>query len=354
MSRLSHLSLVVYLLMGVLLLSSCDRQPDPQSSLTRAEDLPQARLVTLSPALTKMVVDLGQKELLVGTARNDNAAPENLPAVGDVLDINTEALLRLRPTHVLSMAVKDGDDARLAELARRNNFVLGTYPSPLNLDEVGKILFDETELTGQGLDKKVPSLGVLLGVPLAASRVKLRMLTQLAQLSEVTSNTTRPRVLLLLATSPAVALGPGTVHSELLNNVNATNAADSASVGAPSFDREKLLAAAPDVLLYLSPGGPPLEDLATDVRFVLFRDLDIPAVKNGRIYVLNDPLILLPSTNVASIAADMAKALHPSLTEKIDALMAVESTLLRPSGPMVPEAGQAPLPRTPAWETLAR
>ncbi len=326
----------LFTMLLLVALVGCDRQTRPETKLTNGEDLPQVRLVTLSPALTKMVIDLGQKDLIVATARNDNAAPENLPTVGDVLDLNTEALLRARPTHVISMSIKDGDNARLAELARRNNFMLATYPSPLNLDEVGRIIFDEMELTTQGSGKSVRSLGQVLGVPLAASKVKLRMLTQLAQLSELTSHADRPRVLLILASNPVVALGPDTVHSQVLNNVNATNAVADASVGAPSLDREKLITAAPDIVLFLSPGGAPVEDLATDARFVLFRDLDIPAVKNNRVVVLGDPLILLPASNVAHIAADMAKAVHPDLAEKVDAVMARESLALRPEGSPVP------------------
>ena len=87
------------------------------------------------------------------------------------------------------------------------------------------------------------------------------------------------------------------------------------------FNREKLLRTAPDVIVLLLPDAPPLESIEDDPRLAILRDLDIPAVKNDRIVLINHPLAQLPSTSLPTIAVLMAKAVHPQLADRIDKAM---------------------------------
>src|SRR5690606_4567405 len=99
-----------------------------------------------------------------------------------------------------------------------------------------------------------PPLGELLGVPERAQALSRQMRERLERLRALTADREPPTVLLLIGTHPPMASGPGTVHDELLSHLGARNAAREASVSAPTYDREALLALAPDVILLLSPG----------------------------------------------------------------------------------------------------
>ena len=63
-----------------------------------------ARLVSMSPALTDLVQELGATDRLVGVSRFDDApALKDLPRVGRYLDPNLEAVVRLQPDLVLAL-----------------------------------------------------------------------------------------------------------------------------------------------------------------------------------------------------------------------------------------------------------
>ncbi len=336
----------------VSLMLGCEREPAAQYIELKGDDAKQGmRLVSLAPALSQMVVDLGQSNLLVGVARNDDAAPVGLPIVGDIMDINSEALLATKPTHVLLMLTKEGVPPRLKELAQRGNFEIVAYPSPLSIDEIGLVLLDENEfvagLTGQSPSAgKTPSLGTVLNQQIRAQQVKLTMLMRLGKLGQLTARESRPRVLLVLGTNPLMAVGPGTVHHQLLTTINASNAAGDAKVGAPTFDRERLLEILPEVVVFLAPKAAELGDMASDPRLAVFKGLAIPAVENNRIALANEPTGMLPSTSVDRVAAALTKAIYPHLAAQVDELMR-EDFFASEAAPPTPAA------TTPAPEPVA-
>ena len=67
-------------------------------------DTTGARIVSLVPALTEMLFAIGAGPQVVGVGNFDNFPPEvkALPRVGALLDPDTERILVLRPTLVLT------------------------------------------------------------------------------------------------------------------------------------------------------------------------------------------------------------------------------------------------------------
>ncbi|MEZ6193358.1 MAG: ABC transporter substrate-binding protein [Phycisphaerales bacterium] len=265
-----------------------------------------------------MIVDLGMQDAIVGVAEYETAVPPGLPVVGNFAAVNTELLLSTKPTHVLTMAGPSGPPTRLQELAAQGLFELHTFPFPLSLKDIGNVLFDEDPAPGSG-----PSLGEVLGKPGSAVALKLRLYKQLASIEAVTASRDKPTVLMVLGTGPVMASGPGTVHDELLGFAGALNAAGDAAVTAPEFGREALVAMSPQVILFLQPDAPPIKE--DDARLASFAGLPIPAIENKRVYVINDPLVLLPSSSIGRICAEMAKAIHPDLAGEIDRALTEET-----------------------------
>jgi len=307
----------------------------PPTDQTRSTD--QRRIVTLSPALTQMVVDMGFADQIVGVAQQDNAAPENTPVVGTYQNPDFEKLLSLKPTHVLTMTDKGKTPAKLTDMAVDGQFVLASYDAPERILDLSQILLLGSP-TAQVIGGSAPfdpsvagSLYLVLDAYDEAGALVERMQRQLQFLKNTTSaGNANQRVLMLLSTDPTMAVGPDTVHNDLLyGHVQAQNAAASAMVGAPTYDREKLVSLRPDVIVLLAPGDPPLQSIDDDPRLAPFRDLDIPAVNKKRIHLVNHPLTLLPSSSLPVVAAEIAKAVHPELAAHIDAAMA--EALQRPS-----------------------
>ncbi|MEX2215155.1 MAG: hypothetical protein WD768_13560 [Phycisphaeraceae bacterium] len=356
-------------------LVACDDGVAPPTDPSAKGEGQTMRIVSLAPALTRMIQDLGGGGLIVGV---DDSHPKvfagfALPTVGQFNQLNTEAIIQLKPTHVVAMVGAEGVPAELDKLASNSNFKLLTYRYPTNVPEVAAIMRGAVAVSQLG--KSIlgeDSLAALVGTnPLVANRVINSMLMQMGQVDALTYKAAppgkKPRVLLVMEVQPQVrAFGPETVmHDVLSNYAGGYNAAipelkplseedqkdpekvkawfkkdPAAMVGtAPLLDREHLLDAKPDVIVLILPGAPPLDVPDLDPRLADFKGLDIPAVKNGRIVLINSLESQLPSTSLPLLAVELAKAIHPGLSVELDKITAP------PELPVAPE--QTPVPGDP-------
>lgn len=273
------------------------------------------RIVSLTPGITKMLVDMGLGGRIVGVAENDDAVPPRLdpPVMGHFVDVDLEKLAVSRPTHVLMMTAKEGVPANLQAMADSFGFTLVAYPYPESVADVASMLHDPSDR----LDP--PSLGETLDRKDRAAALRDSLMDGLSRIKHLTRGVDRPRTLLVIGEGvPVMALGPGGPMHDLLRIAGGENAAAQAGVPAPTFDREKLASLDPEVIIVLSPGGPPLREMDEDARLTAFRGLPVPAVEQGQIHLLNDPLVLLPSTSMLDVAAELTSLLHAELASDVE------------------------------------
>jgi len=272
------------------------------------------RVVSFSPALTQIAEDLGRADWIVAVAAHDDAAPPGVPQVGHYLAPNIEALLSVQPDLLLVMAGKEGVHPQLADLARRQSLRLVTVSVPHTVQEVLQLI------RGQQCPD---DLADALSAQIPAQELADRLEARLALLRHVTASIPSRRVLLVINANPLWASGPGSVEDDLLSYLGATNALGEARTAAVAVDRERLLAAQPQVIVLLSANAPPLGPLESDSRLAPLRGLDIPAVRARRIVLLSNPrVMLLQSSALMTIAVDLARAIHPELAERLDAAFA--------------------------------
>jgi ABC-type Fe3+-hydroxamate transport system substrate-binding protein len=321
------------LLTASLLLTSCDRAPAPPPP---DEQPPLARIVTLAPALTQIVIDLGKGDLLVGVCTDDPAAPKGLKTVGDYRHIDEEALLALHPTLVFTMFGQEGANSRLEDLGQVHHFRVVSYDTPHSIEEMEEII-SEADVLRAGAGGR--GMGAVLGNWEAGWKLMLKVQMELAALEDLTLTLdSKPTVLLLIGTHPLLAIGPRSVHDAVLNRYcGARNAAWNLVGNAPQISRERILEEKPDIVILMQPHGAALKSVDEDDRLAELRGLDIPAVKNQKIFLLDEPRGLLESSSLPAIAQELAKIIHPDLGEKIDAAM-VAATQPRP--PRHPAATQ--------------
>jgi ABC-type Fe3+-hydroxamate transport system substrate-binding protein len=275
------------------------------------------RIVSLAPAISQMLVDLHMDADIVGKAEYDTSAPAKVRVVGNYQDINLEALLSTKPTMVLMMTGASGVPKVLTDLADKKRFSLYTYRYPDTIRETLDILHDPE--ADQYKAASQPDLATVLGDPAGAIRLRRTIDLQLQAIADTLQSVpAKPKVLVIFSTSPVMASGAKTVNDELVTIASGINVAGNSKVMAPTYDREKILALSPDVILFLSPDAPVLGPIETDARLETFRGINIPAVTNKRIVLLSDPLILLPSTNLAKAALSFAKAIHPDKAKDLD------------------------------------
>lgn len=293
--------------------------PDPRTtreglgevSPELAHDL---RVISLTPAISQMLIDLGVGERMVAVSENDIAATDGLPVVGVDPDVDTDRLVAIGPTHVMVMHGRNDLPESLVRQAGTAKMAFAGYQYPETIDDVLAILAGPLE--GQ------QPVGAFISRAEQAKQLAESIRKQFAAIAQGVEGRPRPRVLMLFGTEPMMAAGKGIVLDELLHIAGGENAAAASSLTVPVYDRESLRDLAPEVILLLIPGARPLaENIQDDPRLADLADLAIPAVRNRRVVLLNDPLVLLPSTQMPRIAAAMAKAIHPDVASKIDGVL---------------------------------
>jgi ABC-type Fe3+-hydroxamate transport system substrate-binding protein len=297
------LRLFVLSLFGItLLLAGCGRgSPGALGPGTPANpgdpSRSEPRCVVLSPALGIILTDLGRGSRIVGRHGADLILPDSLPICGDQQGLDYEALIRVAPTHILLERSAAGLSPRLSSLANQHGWTIRQYPL-LTLDDIRRSTEDLASLTG------ADASGLLKRMDEAWSPPE-------KGLDEA------GRVLLLASVSPPSAIGPGSWHHDLLVRLGATPAI---TRGRPYMvlDAESLTRLAPDTIVLLSPrpvGSPQDPARAAQDRARLIAALsgyDLPAVRRGRVFILDDPLALTPSTAMIGVAEQLAAMLGPA------------------------------------------
>ena len=263
--------------------------------------------MSLSPAITQVLNELGLGEAVVGVGEYDEVVRQGVPSVGRYVDLDLERLARLRPTHVLAMTGAAGLPGPLEALAERQGFAVSDLSYPSDVESALGLI----RLVGQAVGRAERG-GAL------AEEVGYR----LRGIAALTRDRERRRALMVFGVPRVMASGPGTVNDDLLRMAGGENAAGGARVSAPIFDGEALVAASPEVVFLMLPGAEPLSGI-DDERLASFRGLGLPAMAwasggSGElagpgVVVLNDPGVLLPGPSMATTAYSMAAALHPEL-----------------------------------------
>jgi len=247
-----------------------------------------ARIVSLNPSLSAIVLNLGAGERLVGI--DDYSArlmPElaELPRVGGLFDPGLESILSLRPDRVLLIAGVEQEEhaRRLAKLG----LSVDVFPNE-RLDEVLE---------------NIERLGVLLGREQAAATRIQAILEMRSAVSHAAKNRRRPTSVAIVDRSPLFIVGAETFLDEMLDAVGAENLGRDLATGYPRGSIEWLIAARPERLLDMTPG-------ATRAFEFWSRWPSIPAVANRHVVDVDASRISLPGPDLDLALRELAIAVH--------------------------------------------
>lgn len=253
------------------------------------------RIVALAPSITECLFALGLDQEVVGVTEHTNFPPQaaSRPKVGSYVHLQLEAIVALRPDLVL--ATRDGNPR---EQIRR-------------LEEMGLKVFVLDPRSLEGLFKTLLSLGELLGRREAAEAVVFTMQERIEGIRRSLENKPRPRVLLQVGAQPLVVAGADTLQDHLIGLAGGHNVARPIGRGYPMLSLERAITLAPEVIIISSMADP---KGAEQEKEKWKRWKEIPAVKNGRVYVLDGDLIDRPSPRVVEGLQELAAVIHQGLS----------------------------------------
>lgn len=194
----------------------------------------QERIITLAPHLAELVCEAGGCESLVAVGAYSNYPPavQALPQVGDVAQLNLEAVLALKPTRVIAWT--GGTPA--AQMARLKTLQLPVTSLRFErLDDVATALIE---------------LGSVLGTQPIANAAAQRYRQQLQRLRAAHAGAAPVRVLYQIETAPVYSINRHSPISEAITLCGGINVfARLPTLAAPVSD-EAVLAAQPQLVVH--------------------------------------------------------------------------------------------------------
>jgi len=272
------------LCLAVVLLSSL-------AGRSLAAEVPQ-RIVSLAPSLTEIVYALGLGERLVGVSTHCNYPPEVLAIdkVGSFVTPAIERVVAKRPDIVLAEP-NIGNRHPVESLQRLGLDVL--VVDAKSLAEVRESFV--TVARRLGVEARGEALAAKLDADIAAT---------VARLGDVTPR----RTLLVVGRQPLIVAGRGTLQDELLGLARAVNLGGEGGAGWPHLSIERVVRAAPEVIIDATMGG----ESAAESAVAFWRDLAaIPAVRQDRVTVYEADDLLRPGPRLGAALARLARLIHP-------------------------------------------
>jgi iron complex transport system substrate-binding protein len=270
----------------------------PARMQTRTNEV--KRIVSLVPALTEMLFALGAGAQLVAVSSYDEYPPDvkSLPRVGALLDPDMERILALRPDLVLSYGSQTDTQAQLARANIR--------------------VFNYRHAGLAGVFTTLKELGAAVGRAREGERLAGEIRGRLDGIQARVTGRPRPRTLLVFERDPAslrgvyVSGGVGFLH-DMLGIAGGVNVFADVARESVQPSVETILARAPEVIIEVRATGLlTAEGVAVATR-AWGTLASLPAVKQGRVYVLNGDHLVVPGPRVVQGTEAFAKALHPDV-----------------------------------------
>lgn len=280
----------VVALLFALVSPSCERT-EP-SALHPADAPRSARIVSLSPGVTATLVELGAADLLVGCTPWC-VAPSDVPAVGTLLDIDAEALVRANPSLVFVQPPAQGIPSVLVELAQRKRWTV--VPIPLStLADCRRAITDVAAVCGSVCPverrEQLQVEAARLGAELDAATAPI-------------NGAAGTRVLAVLCGEESADLLAFGTDSYLMESLRAQGfAAALDRAGYQSLGQEDLLRVHPDIMLLFGRGG-------TDARFDALADGGMKVLR------LNEPALLHPGGGITESLVRVRSLLAAEVNE---------------------------------------
>ena len=252
---------------------------------------PTRRIVSLAPSVTELLFSIGAGDQVVGIDNySDQPAGlvESIPKVGSDYEPSLETIVRMEPDVVFT-----------SMSANRRETVE-------SLDRMGVPVFVTDTRTLRDLDLTLRNLGAVTGHLKRAEDQISSLAIGFDRVRRRVRGHQKPRVLVVIWDDPLYVAGSATFTDDLIEMAGGTNVAADA-VGFAKYPLERVLHAAADVIVL--PSHAPKAEKARETYWSRWSGL--PAVKDKRVYVVEDALIIRPGPRLVQGAELLAGLINP-------------------------------------------
>lgn len=261
--------------------------------------LPQGtplRIISLIPAVTEMLFAIGAGAQVVAVSSFDHFPPEvdRLPKVGALVDPDLERIISLRP----DLVVVYGSQQDLHRQLTRAKIPVYAYAHAGLAD----------------ITTTITELGTRVGRKQPASRLAGQISSRIAATRARVAGRARPKTLIVFGREPLTLRGVyasgglGFIH-DMVEAAGGTNLFADVRREAVQATTELILTRRPEVVLELH--GSPMSPSHLRRETAVWQTMtSLPAVRDGRVYLIADERTVVPGPRVADAVELIARTLH--------------------------------------------
>jgi iron complex transport system substrate-binding protein len=252
-------------------------------------DKPAERIVSLAPANTEIVYAIGAGDKLVAGTTYDDYPEEAkaLPKAGDFNAPNIEKTASFAPDLVLAAG---GIQAKLQS----------------KLEALGMKVYVVDPTTYDGTIATIENIGKLTGNEEGAAAVADQMTAAKEEVQAAIAGQPAATTFLEIYSKPLMTAGSGTFIDDMIAIAGGENIGAQAGSGFPTFSTEVLVKDDPQVYIADSGSMSKPGDITKRAGFA-----DLTAVKEGKVFVIDDNLIARPGPRLAEGLRQLAGMIHP-------------------------------------------
>ncbi len=248
-----------------------------------------ARIVSLNPTTTEIAFAIGAGTRLVGRTHWDLYPPEakNVPDLGSGIRPNVEAVLGTKPDLVLLYASIDNREAATKLRAA------GVNTLSLKVDRIADFY------------RAVRLMSLLMGDTASGAVLSDSVNRTLERVRRATAALPKPTVFWHIWDAPLITIARGSYMNELIDIAGARNMYGEMTAASPTVGIEDVLQRNPR---YIITGPEGAAKINADPRWSA-----APAVKEGRVLVVDTALVGRPAARLGEAALSLAKLFHPGI-----------------------------------------
>ena len=248
------------------------------------------RIVSLAPNLTEIVYAIGAGDRLVGRTSYCDYPPQakSVTEVGDTLHPSVERIIALKPQVVLVSTASQLENFT-QQLHQQKIAVYVTNPQ--SLDQVFA---------------SIEKLGTLFGTTEVAKKLTDDLRHRARMVENPTIPLKRIRVFYQVSDQPLYTIGRDAYLTDLIKRAGGISVTADVPTAFPRFSDEAALASKPEAIIL--PTGGSMGSANSNVAPALKNS---PAVRDKRVYKINDDLLSRPGPRLVDGLEQLARALHP-------------------------------------------
>ena len=250
---------------------------------------PPRRIVSLLPAATEILFEIGAGGDLVGRTRFDAHPPEAsaVPSVGDGVRPSVELVVSRQPDLVVLFA---GPDSRAASDALRR---------------IGVQVLAVHHNTLADLHLNIERLGRITGRDSAAARLSRRIRDDLSRIRRITQELPERSVYYDAWWHPPITIGGGSYLDSLMTLAGGRNVFGDLASPSPQVSLEAIAARDPEIILYPVHRGAERTPIADRPGWGV-----LSAAREGRISVFDGEIVVRLGPRIADGVRELARAIH--------------------------------------------